>query len=95
MFGSRTTGRTGKQFFPDTQKHCQRSVPGKASFDVFNPAISNAMFVPVAPGAKVEVPFQIVPAQLVKTPTRGLMVVTQDNHSGGSQANLLRVELDD
>ena len=71
------------------------AVPGTASFDAFNPAISNAMFVPVAPGTTVQVPFQVVPAQLRKTPTRGLMVVTEDNRSGGSQANLLRVRLDD
>jgi subtilisin family serine protease len=70
-------------------------VPGTASFDVFNPSISNAMFVPVAPGTTASVPFQVVPAQWAKTPALGLMVVTQDNRSGGSQANLLRVGLDE
>jgi len=76
---------------PPTAGH----VPGKASFDAFTPAISTGMFVPVAPGTTVSVPFQVVPAQLRKTPARGLMVVTQDNHSGHSQANLLRVGFDD
>jgi len=52
------------------------------------------MFVPVAPGTTASVPFQVVPAQWAKTPALGLMVVTQDNRSGGSQANLLRVGLD-
>jgi minor extracellular serine protease Vpr len=70
-------------------------VPGTASFDAFNPSISNAMFVPVAPGATASVPFQVAPALFRKTPALGLMVVTQDNRSGGSQANLLRVRLDD
>ena len=70
-------------------------VPGTASFDVFNPAISTAMFVPVAPGAKASVPVQITPAQWRKAPALGLMVVTEDNRSGGSQANLLRVGGDD
>ena len=70
-------------------------VPGVASFDVFNPSISNAMFVTVAPGATASVPFQVVPAQWAKTPALGLMVVTQDNRSGGSQAHLLRVGLDE
>jgi subtilisin family serine protease len=70
-------------------------VPGTGHFDVFNPAISNAMFVGVDPGTTVDVPFQVVPAQLAKTPTLGLMVVTEDNHSGASQANLLRVHLED
>ena len=67
-------------------------VPGTASFDVFNPAISNAMFVPVAPGTSVDVPVAVVPAQLAKTPVKGLMVVTEDNASGGSQANLLGLD---
>jgi minor extracellular serine protease Vpr len=70
------------------------AVPGTAFFDAFNPAISNAMFVPVAPGTSVDVPFQVVPAQLKTTPTKGLMVVTEDNSSGGSQANLLHIGLD-
>jgi hypothetical protein len=71
------------------------SVPGTASFDAFNPAISTGMFVPVAPGASADVAFQIVPAQLGTNPTKGLMVVTTDNHSGSSEANLLHVRLDD
>jgi minor extracellular serine protease Vpr len=70
-------------------------VPGAGSFDVFHPAISNAMFAQVAPGTTVSVPFQVDPAQLRKTPALGLMVVTEDNHAGGSQANLLPVGLDD
>jgi hypothetical protein len=69
-------------------------VPGTASFDAFTPAISNAMFVPVAPGTKASVPFEIVPAQWAKTPALGLMVVVQDNRSGHPQANLLRIQLD-
>jgi hypothetical protein len=70
-------------------------VPGTGSFDVFNPAISNAMFAPVAPGATASVPFEVVPAQLRKTPALGLMVVTEDNPSGGAQARLLRVGFED
>jgi minor extracellular serine protease Vpr len=70
-------------------------VPGTGSFDVFNAAISNAIAVPVAAGATVSVPFQVVPEQLRKTPALGLMVVTEDNHSGGAQASLLHVGLDE
>jgi minor extracellular serine protease Vpr len=70
------------------------AVPGTATFDTFNPAISNAMFVPVAPGAIVSQAVQIDPAQWAKSPSLGLMVVTEDNRSGHSQANLLRVRLD-
>jgi hypothetical protein len=65
-------------------------VPGTASFDVFNPPIQTAMFVPVAPGTTADVPFQVFPS-IEQTPVRGLMVVTEDNHSGGTQANLLHV----
>jgi minor extracellular serine protease Vpr len=71
------------------------AVPGTASFDAFTPAISNAMFVPVAPGTTASVPVQIVPAQFAKTPALGLMVVTEDNHSGLSQVNLLPLNSDD
>lgn len=71
------------------------TVPGKASFDVFSPAISNALFIPVAPNTTASVPVQIVPAQFAKTPALGLMVVTEDNRSGGSQAHLLRVGPDE
>ena len=66
------------------------SVPGIASFDAFNPAISNALFIPVAPKTTASVPVQIVPGQFAKTPALGLMIVTEDNRSG-SQVNLLRV----
>jgi hypothetical protein len=69
-------------------------VPGTGHFDAFTPAISNAMFVPVAPGTAAAIPFQVDPAQLRKTPALGLMIVTEDNRSGGSQANLLRVRVD-
>jgi hypothetical protein len=70
------------------------SVPGAASFDAFNPAISNALFIPVAPKTTASVPVQIVPAQFSKTPALGLMIVTEDNRSG-SQVNLLRVRSND
>jgi minor extracellular serine protease Vpr len=67
-------------------------VPGTASFDAFNPAISNAMFVPVAPDTTAAVPVQIIPAQWAKTSALGLMVVIEDNQSGSSQANLIPID---
>jgi minor extracellular serine protease Vpr len=70
------------------------AVPGTASFDAFNPSISSAMFVPVAPGTSESVPVQIDPVRWAKSPGLGLMVVTEDNRSGHSQANLLPVESD-
>jgi subtilisin family serine protease len=67
------------------------SLTGTASFNAFTPAISNAMFVPVAPDAKVEVPVAIDPVEFQLTPAIGFMVVTEDNLSGSSQANLLKL----
>jgi minor extracellular serine protease Vpr len=67
------------------------SVAGTASFNAFTPAISNAMFVPVAPGASVDVPVAIDPVEFQLTPALGFMVVTEDNLSGAGQANLLKL----
>jgi subtilisin family serine protease len=62
-----------------------------ASFNAFTPALSNALFVPVGPNLVVDVPVSIDKAEFKKTPALGFMVVTEDNVSGESQANLLRV----
>jgi minor extracellular serine protease Vpr len=67
------------------------SLTGTASFNAFAPAISNAMFVPVAPGAHVDVPVTIDPVEFQLTPALGFMVVTEDNLSGASQANLVKL----
>jgi minor extracellular serine protease Vpr len=65
------------------------ALPGKASFNAFTPAISNAMFVPVAPNATTTVPVAVDPAEWAKTPALGLMVVIQDNRAGAPQARLI------
>jgi minor extracellular serine protease Vpr len=67
------------------------SLTGTASFNAFSPAISNAMFVPVAPGATVDVPVAIDPVEFIKTPALGFMDVTEDNLSGASEASLLKL----
>jgi minor extracellular serine protease Vpr len=67
------------------------SLTGTASFNAFSPAVSNAMFVPVAPDTRVDVPVTIDPVEFQLTPALGFMVVTEDNLSGGSQANLLKL----
>jgi hypothetical protein len=66
-------------------------LPGTAFFNVFTPAISNALFVPVAPNDKSVVPVAIDPAEFAKTPPLGLMVVVEDNTSGEAQASLIPV----
>jgi minor extracellular serine protease Vpr len=67
------------------------SLTGTAAFNAFAPAISNAIFLPVAPNATVDVPVSIDPVEFKKTPAIGFMVVTEDNVSGASEANLLRL----
>lgn len=64
---------------------------GTASFNAFTPAISNALFVPVAANLTVDVPVSIDKAEFQKTPALDFMVVTEDNVSGTSQANLLKL----
>jgi subtilisin family serine protease len=66
-------------------------VPGTASFNAFQPAVSNAMFVPVAPNKSATVPVAIDPLEIKVTPPLGFMVVTTDNLSGAPQANLLKL----
>jgi hypothetical protein len=65
------------------------SVPGVASFNAFTPAVSNAMFVAVAPNTGADVPVAIDPVEITKTPPLGFMVVTEDNVAGARQAHLL------
>ncbi len=65
------------------------ALAGTASFNAFTPAISNAMFVAVAPNATATVPVAVDPAEWAKTPALGLMVVTQDNRAGAPQARLI------
>jgi minor extracellular serine protease Vpr len=67
------------------------SLTGTGSLNAFAPAISNAMFVAVAPNASVDVPVAIDPVEFKKTPALGFMVVTEDNLSGASEANLLKL----
>lgn len=68
------------------------SLTGTASFNAFAPAISNAIFLPVAPNATVDVPVTIDPVESKITPPLGFMIVTEDNVSGASEANLLTLK---
>ena len=68
------------------------AVAGTASFNAFTPSITNALFVPVGPNLTVDVPVAIDPVEFLKTPALGFMIVTEDNHSGEDQANLLKLK---
>ena len=64
---------------------------GSAAFNAFNSSISNGQFVAVPPDAFVSVSVAIDPAEAAITPTRGLMIVTQDNKNGPKEAGLITV----
>jgi len=68
------------------------ALTGSASFNAFTPSITNALFVPVGPNLTVDVPVAIDPVEFLKTPALGFMIVTEDNHSGEDQANLLKLK---
>lgn len=68
------------------------TVPGKAKFNAWNSAISQGLFVTVAPGATdATSQISIDPAEWQLTPAKGLMVVTFDNKSGADEAQLIEV----
>jgi hypothetical protein len=67
-------------------------LPGSASFNAFAPSITNALFIPVAPNKTKTAQVAIDPTEWAITPALGLMVVVQDNFSGSSQAELIRVK---
>lgn len=68
------------------------TVTGTAAFNAFSPSVSNAMFVPVPVDTTANVPVVIDPVEFKLTPALGFMVVTEDNLSGGTQANLLSLK---
>ncbi len=68
------------------------AVPGTGFFNAFTPAVSNALFLSVAPNTTTDVPVAVDPVEFTMTPAIGFMVVTQDNLSGGSEAALLGLE---
>jgi len=69
------------------------TLPGTASFNAFNPSVANAVstgsLTPLNPNSTSLVPFGINPTEFAKTPALGLMVVVEDNLSGGAEASLL------
>jgi minor extracellular serine protease Vpr len=68
------------------------SVPGTGAFNAFAPAVANAIFVPVAPGATLDVPVFVDPTEIKLTPALGFMVVTEDNVSGATEATLIKLK---
>jgi minor extracellular serine protease Vpr len=67
-------------------------VPGKASYNVFSPAITTGQFAVVAPNATVSEPVAVNKAEAAITPPLGYMIVTQDNKNGAQEAKLIRMK---
>ena len=68
------------------------AIDGTASFNAFNPAISNGMFDVVAPGASATETVSINAAEWAQTPALGLMIVSHGNKSGKDEAQLIKVD---
>ncbi len=64
-----------------------------ALFNPFSNAISTGAFEVVNPGDRINVPFTVNATEWTATPALGLMVVTQDNRNGISEANLVKVKV--
>jgi hypothetical protein len=67
---------------------------GKASFNAWRSAISQAQFETVAPNATATVPVSIDLDEWQNTPALGLMVVTMDNLAGNRQAQVIPVRVE-
>ena len=68
-------------------------MPGKGSFNAFSPSITNSdAFTSVDRNKLALVPISIDPAEWAKTPSLGLMVISEDNRSGDQQGFLLPVD---
>jgi minor extracellular serine protease Vpr len=68
-------------------------VPGSAKFNVWSSAISQGAFAVVAPdGSDSSNTIAINSAEWALTPAKGLMIVTLDNQSGESEAQLIDVK---
>ncbi|MBS0394207.1 MAG: S8 family serine peptidase [Proteobacteria bacterium] len=77
------------QYF-DNENGAGYAMPGTATFNAFSPSITNAAYYTVPAGVSGTVPVAIDPTQWATSPALGLMIVSQDNGSGASQAQLLR-----
>ena len=66
-----------------------------AKYNAFGSAIGDGQYGVLPPSGTASVPFAVNSAEYKLTPARGLMVVTQDNKNGSSEANLVKIEVED
>ena len=67
---------------------------GTARFNAFHSAVSNAFFATVPPNDLGVLPISVDPAELALTPARGLMLISQDNPNGPSEAQLVKLSVE-
>jgi minor extracellular serine protease Vpr len=67
------------------------SIPARARFNAFTPAISTGAFATIGPAGTASVTLTLNPTVFADSPALGAMIVSLDNFSGRKQANLLRV----
>ena len=67
------------------------STTGTASFDAFDPSVSQGDFIGLEQGDSASLPVAVDLARFADTPALGWMVVTMDDHNGGPQADLVHV----
>jgi minor extracellular serine protease Vpr len=67
-------------------------VPGSATFNAWDNAITTGGLAAVAPGATdTSVTISVNSAEWAHTPAKGLMIVTLDNRAGTKEAQLIPV----
>jgi minor extracellular serine protease Vpr len=64
---------------------------GTATFNAWSSSISQGAFLTVPPGGTASTPISVNPAEWSLTPAKGVMVITLDNKSGASEAQLIDV----
>jgi minor extracellular serine protease Vpr len=69
----------------------QDTLPGTATYNVWNPAISQGDFVTVSPGATGTSTVSINSAEWANSPALGVFIATLDNRDGTKQVQLISV----
>jgi minor extracellular serine protease Vpr len=93
-------GTTNRRFAYGAESFALRSgsgndaVTGSALFNGWSSSLSQGMFVGgLAPGASAQVPVSVDLAEWAETPAKGIMVVSTENASGASEAQLVPVNV--
>jgi subtilisin family serine protease len=64
-----------------------------ASFNAFSSSVTNAVFFTIVPDSFFIFPITVDRAEFALTPARGLMIVSQDNKNGATEAQLIKLNV--